>query len=195
MALIQGKANAAAASSELNSAIKSAQKEGKKSGKVIEVPDNLVFHEIAKDEIVPIVNKDNPVSSLSWEQLKDINTGKVSNWKEVGGPDLAIQVVTSHAGSATRAVFKKMVMNKEEYIANAIQVRSTRLEVNEVSKAKGAIGAVSKVFMEQNPDRAKIISTDPISRPLALITIGQASAPVQKVIDFYRSGEGMKYMQ
>ncbi len=193
MALIEGKTKVAAASSPLESAIKSAQKAAKKAGKEIAIPDNLVFHELTKDIIVPIVHKDNPVSALSFDQLAKLNTGEVTNWKEVGGPDMPVKVVTSHAGSATRAVFQKKVMKKAEYAADATLVKSTRLELQQVSKDKGATGAVSEKFYAQNPGDTKIVKTDEISRPLALITVGEPTPEVQKLIDFFRSPAGQKY--
>ncbi len=195
MALIEGKSVVAAASSPLESAIKSAKKAAKKAGKEISIPDNLIFHEIAKDVIVPIVNKDNPVSALSFAQLAKLNTGEVTNWKEVGGPDLPVKVVTSHAGSATRAVFQKKVMKKADYVAGATIVKSTRLEIQHVSKDKGAIGAVSEGFYKLNPLNSKIVKTEDISRPLALITIGEPTPEVQKLIDFFRSPAGQKFFK
>jgi len=191
LALFEGKTNVAISSNTLEASIKSAQKVRKKDGKPpVEVPAGLQYHEITKDIIVPIVHKDNPVSNLSWPQLADLNTGKTTNWKDVGGPDLPVQVITSHAGSSTKAVFQKMVMKKAEYAANAIQVKSTRLEINEVSKTAGGIGAVSAGFFSLNPGNAKLIASNTIERPLGLITIGDPAPEVQKVIDFYRSPEG-----
>ncbi len=195
IAVIEGKAPASATSSSLKSTVNAGKKAAKKSGKMLSIPNNLEFHEIASDVIVPIVHKDNPVSSLSWEQLKAINTGTITNWKAVGGHDLPIRVVTSHEGSSTRAVFQKMVMKKAPYIDTAVKVMSTRLEINEVSKYKGAIGAVSEGFIRQNPGKSKLIQTDEISRPLALITVGTPTATVQKVIDFYRSPAGRKQIK
>ncbi len=195
VALLEGKTNVAITSNNLEGSVNSAQKVLKKDGKpAAQIPDDLQFHKITEDIIVPIVNKDNPVTSLNWAQLADLNTGKVTNWKEVGGPDLAVQVVTSHAGSSTKAVFQKQVMKKADYAASAIQVKSTRLEINEVSKAPGGVGAVSAGFFSLNPGRCKVVKTDTISRPLALITIGDPAPEVQKVIDFYRSAEGQKYI-
>ena len=195
IALIEGKAPVSAASEDLEGAIKSAKKAVKKMGKTINIPKNLQYHEITRDVIVPIVHKDNPVKSLTWEQLKAINTGKIKNWKEVGGPDLPIRVITSHAGSATRAVFQKMVMKGEDYAPDAVKVMSTRLEVREVSKYRGAIGAVSLGFVKMNPGRTHIVKTDPITRPLGLITIGQPKENVKKLIEFFRSEEGRKYIK
>lgn len=195
LALIDGKTPLAAASSELESAVKSAGKAAQKAGQNITIPANLMFHEIARDEIVPIVHQDNPVTTLTWAQLKDIHTGQVTNWSALGGPDLAIRVVTSHAGSATRAVFQEEVMKKEAYVAGAKEVPSTRREIQEVSKYKGAIGAVSRGFFEQNPEQTKAVQSDPISRPLALITVGEPTGDAKKVIDFFRSPEGQKHIQ
>jgi phosphate transport system substrate-binding protein len=195
LALLGGKTNVAITSNNLEGTIKSAQKVLKKEGKpAVQIPEDLQFHEITKDVIVPIVNKDNPVASLTWAQLADLNTGKVSNWKDVGGADQAVQVVTSHAGSSTKAVFQKQVMRKADYAASAIQVKSTRLEINEVSKNVGGIGAVSAGFFNLNPGKTKMVKTETISRPLALITVGDPAPDVQKIIDFFRSTEGKKYI-
>jgi phosphate transport system substrate-binding protein len=195
IALLEGKTNAAISSNTLEDSIKSAQKVRKKAGKPsVEVPEGLQYHKITEDVIVPVVHKDNPVSQLSWEQLAALNTGKIKNWKDVGGTDTPVQVVTSHAGSSTKAVFQKMVMKKAEYAPNAIQVKSTRLEINETSKNKGGIGAVSKGFFNLNPGATKIVKTDPIQRPLGIITIGDPAPEVQKIIEFFQSAEGKKYI-
>ena len=135
----------------------------------------------------------NTVDSLTFEQLTKLNTGEVTNWKDVGGPDMPVKVVTSHAGSATKAVFQKKVMKKAAYAADATIVKSTRLELQHVSKDKGATGAVSKKFYSMNPGDTKIVKTDEISRPLALITVGEPTAEAQKLIDFFKSPAGQKF--
>ena len=195
IALLDGKTNVAITSNNMEGTLKSAQKVRKKAGKpAVEIPDNLQFHEITIDIIVPIVNKANPVESLTWAQLAGLNTGTITNWKEVGGNDVPVQVVTSHTGSSTKAVFQKQVMKKAAYAAKAIEVKSTRLEINEVSKAIGGVGAVSAGFFNLNPGKTKLVKTDTVSRPLALVTIGDPAPEVQKIIDFFRSAEGKKYI-
>lgn len=198
LALFDNRVPAAAASESLPEAVASAMKaarDQKRSVNDLAIPLNLQFHELARDNIVIIVNKDNPVTALTQEQLKSINTGKVHNWSEVGGPNLPIVVVTSHAGSATRAVFQKQVMNNADYVLGAIKVASTREELDEVSNAKGGIGAVSEGFYRMNPGHTRTVNAPVISRPLGLITIGAPQPMVRQIIDFYRSPQGQKWLQ
>ena len=195
LALFEGKTNVAISSNVLEGSINSAQKVRKKTGQPpIDVPEGLQYHTITEDIIVPIVHEDNPVESLTWEQLAKLNTGEIKNWKEVGGPDMPVKVITSHAGSSTKAVFQKLVMKKADYAPDAEQVKSTRLELNLVSKSIGGVGAVSQGFFNLNPGNSKIVKTDKISRPLGFITIGDPDNDVQQIIDFFRSAEGKKYI-
>jgi len=195
IALFEGKVPVAAASESLEAAVNSAKKAAEESGKAVSAPADLQFHEIKVDSIVVIVNKDNPVDALTKAQLKDINSGKVKNWKEVGGPDLPVKVVTSQPGSATRAVFQKQIMDGADYIPGVIEVRTTREELNEVSKDKGGIGAVSEDFFTQNPGKSKTVKAPTIKRPLALITVGKPKPEAQKLIDFFKSAEGKKLLK
>ena len=57
------------------------------------------------------MNDDNPVDNLSTEQLRDIYAGKITNWKEVGGEDLRIQVINRDEASGTREAFRTIVMD------------------------------------------------------------------------------------
>ena len=58
----------------------------------------------------------NPVISLRWEQLRDIHTGKITNWKQVGGKDQAITVYCDAPTGGTRALIKKVIMDEEDYL-------------------------------------------------------------------------------
>jgi phosphate transport system substrate-binding protein len=195
MALAEGKVTVSATSETLNDTVESAKKAAKDQDKSFTAPSNLVFHELARDSIMVIVHKDNPVTALTKAQLKDLNTGKIKNWKEVGGPDLPVKIVTSHAGSATRAVFQKQMMDGSEYVAGAAEIRTTKEEINEVGKEKGGIGALSESFIAANPGKVKVVKAPEIMRPLALITAGQPKPEVQKMIDYFRSAEGKKNIQ
>ena len=186
VALLQGKADVAMASESLEDAILSAGKAAAKQGVTIAPPDNLMYHEISKDRMLVIVNMRNPIVELTRTQIKDIHTGKITNWRAVGGEDLAIQVITSHAGSATRAMFQKLVMGGEKYVKSALEVDSTPLELDLVSHTKGGIGVVSATFFAQNAGEAKFIEAPLLTRPLGLITIGLPNAGARQLIDYAR---------
>ena len=72
--------------------------------------DQLVDHKVCAIGFAVVVNKKVTVTSLTKQQIQDIFTGKITNWKEVGGQDLAIQVVHRAASSGTRATFVSTVM-------------------------------------------------------------------------------------
>jgi phosphate transport system substrate-binding protein len=144
-------------------------------------------HLLMQDLIVVIVHPSNTVPQLTWEQLADIHAGKVTNWKEVGGPDQAIVVVTDIPTAATRHVFQKMVMKDAPFVPGAREVQSTREQVELVGKFKGGIGVVSEAFVKMNPGKVKVVKSKEISRPLLLVTKGKPQPDVQKVIDFLQT--------
>jgi phosphate transport system substrate-binding protein len=163
----------------------------KKAVKELGTIPNLQEHVLAQDSMKVIVNKQNPVASLTKEQLKGLNTGKVKNWKEVGGSDADVIVVTSVKGSGTRSFFSKTVMDGEQYAADAVEASTTMAEIKEVATMKEAIGAVSESFVN---DTVKTVDGPPISRPLIFVTKGEPSPGVRKLIDFIK-GEGQKYLK
>lgn len=189
--LVKGKCDASMASEELADAISSM-----KAASGTEPSADLKGNVITSDVIKVILNLSNPVAKLSKEQLKDLHTGKIANWKDVGGADLPVIVVTSHAGSATKKVFQKLVMDGAPYVTGAIEVETTRKEIENVENFPEGIGAVSNGFVNlpEYKGKVKVAETMEISRPLMLITKGEPSANVKKVLDFF-NGEGKKYIK
>ncbi|WP_224960110.1 substrate-binding domain-containing protein [Geomonas subterranea] len=189
--LVAGKCDAAMASEELADAVASMKDA---SGKA--ATGDLKPNVITDDIIKVIVNPANPVTKLSKEQLKGLHNGTIDNWSKVGGSDLSVIVVTSHLGSATRKVFQKSVMEGTPYVAGALEVETTRKEIDNVSQFPEGIGAVSMGFINLpgNKEKVKIVDTPVISRPLMLITKGDPSPAVQKIVDFFK-GEGKKYIK
>ena len=161
-----------------------------------DAPADLKPNVITSDVIKVIVNPANPVSKLSKDQLKGLHNGSIDNWKAVGGPDQPVIVVTSHLGSATKKVFQKAMMDGTKYVDGAIEVKTTREEIDNVGQLVEGIGAVSLGFVNLpgNKEKVKIVETPEISRPLMLITRGEPSAKVKKVLDFF-TGEGKKYIR
>lgn len=163
----------------------------------------VVATTIGKDAIAAIVNPGNSVSSLSLAQLNDIFTGKVTNWKDVGGSDMPIKVFITDKNSATNKVFKKVVLQGKEYKAKI--VRPDAKIVRLVSSQKGAIGQISFAFIMGN-DKVKPIkpngqeasvsnSNYPITRPLNIVTKGQPSGAAKDFIDWTLSSEGQKVIK
>lgn len=189
--LVAGKADASMASEELADAIASMKAA---TGK--DAPADLKPNVITTDVIKVIVNPANPVANLSKDQLKGLHTGTIDNWKAVGGPDQPVIVVTSHSGSATRKVFSKLMMDNAKYVDGAIEVKTTREEIDNVGQLPEAIGAVSMGFINLpgNREKVKIVDSPDISRPLMLITRGEQSPAVKKIVDFFK-GEGKKYIK
>ncbi|TAN42830.1 MAG: phosphate ABC transporter substrate-binding protein [Nitrospirae bacterium] len=189
--LVKGRCDAAMASEEMADAISSM-----KAASGTEAPADLKGHTIVSDIIKVIVNPSNTVSKLSKDQLKALSTGKIASWNAVGGPEMSVIVVTSHAGSATRKVFQKLMMDNAPYAPGAIEVETTRKEIETVNLFPEGIGAVSQGFINLpgNKDKIKVVETPEISRPLMVITKGDASPKVQKLLDFFR-GEGKKYIK
>lgn len=188
----EGRAAVTATSASLSETIEAARKDAQEKGKSFTPPANLVFHEIAQDRVVPIVHKDNPVRSLSKEQLKEILSGKVTSWKAVGGADAPIKVVTGTSASGTRAHIAKEVIGGE-WAASSKEMRTTADELKAVSLDKNAIGAIGEeVVTASGGSAVKVVPGFALVRPVGFITVGAPNPTVQKMIDFLRSPEARK---
>jgi phosphate transport system substrate-binding protein len=178
--LIDGACDAAMASASLEATVQAAKSAGLKKP----LPD-LKLQVIAKSEVVFIVHPSNPVQKLSWEQIKDIHTGKIANWKELGGPDLAITVYTDAKASATRGLIKQVVLANAEYAASAKAVDYVKQVSDRVSQDPSGIGGLGAGFVTAG--QVSVVSTKKIERPLGFITVGSASPKVQKVLDAFKT--------
>ena len=94
------------------------------------------------------MNDDNPVDNLSTEQLRDIYAGKITNWKEVGGEDLKIQVINRDEASGTREAFRTIVMDGTPFDRRSAVLSGTGQVRDVVSRSRGAIGYISLGFVE-----------------------------------------------
>lgn len=186
VALIEGKVPVATAGDVLKDAVEAAQDAAKNQKKELKVPDNLVYFPIGVDEMQVIVHKSNPVTALSKAQLKDIATGKITNWKTVGGPDLPIKFIVTKPGLAPGLFFQKVIMDDAPYVAGATEVQSPKEVITWVSRSPGGIGGAATVFMNVDAGDTKAIKAPPLSRPLGLVTIGQPTGGVKKVVDFLK---------
>ena len=178
--LSEGHADAALVSEPMEIALDAAAAAGKKLD-----ASKLQMHEVKKAEIVFVVHPSNSVSSLTWDQLRDIHTGKITNWKEVGGKDMPIVVYSDAVSGGTRAMVKKVVMGGAEYGPNVRSLTAVKRVAELVAKDPAGVGGVGAGFVAASEQ--KVIQTKKIERPLALVTMGPPSAPVKDVIAAFRA--------
>jgi phosphate transport system substrate-binding protein len=150
---------------------------------------------IAYDCIVPVVHPSNPVSNLTLEQLKAIYKGELTNWKELGGPDLKIVVISRDTSSGTYEVWEEKVMKKERVAAGAMLQASNGAIVQVVSSNKYAIGYIGLGYVNNTvkslsvndipgTEETTLNGRYPISRPLFMFTRGWPAGDTLNFINF-----------
>ncbi|MBW1769319.1 MAG: PstS family phosphate ABC transporter substrate-binding protein, partial [Deltaproteobacteria bacterium] len=105
---------------------------------------------VAYDCIVPVVHPGNSVMNITMQQLKAIYKGKIKNWKEIGGPDRPVVVISRDTSSGTYEVWAKKVMKKERVFPGALLQASNGVIVQAVSKNKNAIGYIGIGYMSKS---------------------------------------------
>jgi len=167
-------------------------------------PDLKVFT-IARDGIAIVVHPDVPVDGLTKDQVRDIFAGKITNWSEVGGPEVPIVVVSREEGSGTRAAFEEMVMGKKgpPIVDTAILQPSNGAVRTTVSTTPNSIGFLSFGYLDESVKALAIDEVEateenaasgvyPIVRPLNLLTKGEPTGVVKAWLGFILSEEGQK---
>ena len=164
---------------------------------------NPVAHVVSYDAIIPVVHPKNKVTNLSIDQLSQIYQGKITNWKEVGGDDLKIVVISRDSSSGTFESWDHFVMKKAKVTPRAQMLASNGALVTAVAKNKYAIayvgiGYINKSLkpLQVNGIKATIgaaMSKEyPLSRELYMYTNGEPQGQVAKYIAFVKSAEGQK---
>ncbi|WP_342303967.1 PstS family phosphate ABC transporter substrate-binding protein [Methanolobus sp. ZRKC5] len=164
-----------------------------------------VEHVVAWDGIAVVVNPENPVTELTFDQLKSIYDGSISNWADVGGEDLIITVITRDSSSGTYGYFQEEVLLDEEYRQDALVQPATGAIVQEVAQNTGAIGYIGYAYLGENiaalaldggegfveATPENIISGDyPLARPLYYYTNGDPAGLAKEFIDYVLSPTG-----
>lgn len=147
----------------------------------------LVDHQICAIGIAAVVNKDVTVTNLTKAQLKDIFTGKITNWKDVGGKDEKITLITRPASSGTRALFKQYALDGADELTNAALSSddSGTLEKN-ISTTNGSIGYLAFSYLVGKYTVSKI-SIDGVAPTLENVYNGKY--PVWGTEHMYTNGE------
>ncbi|MEY2465716.1 MAG: phosphate transport system substrate-binding protein [Verrucomicrobiota bacterium] len=97
-------------------------------------------YKVALDGLSVYVNESSPINELDLDQLEKIFTGKVKNWKEIGGPDAPITVYSRENSSGTYEFFKEHVLKGHDFVSSAQTMPGTAALLQAVSKDKGGIG-------------------------------------------------------
>ncbi|MBC9118107.1 phosphate ABC transporter substrate-binding protein PstS family protein [Fructobacillus fructosus] len=158
---------------------------------------NLVDHRVAVVGIMPIVNQEVGVDNLTLEQLTAIFTGKITNWKDVGGNDQKIVLVNRAAGSGTRAAFEKWAMNGATS-KEAQEQDSSGMVKSIVKNTPGAISYVAFAYKSSDVTSVKvngIMPTDenvengsyPIWSYEHIYTKGQPTADTKSFLEYMQS--------
>lgn len=160
-------------------------------------------HVVAHDAIIPVVHPKNKVSNLSIDQLSQIYQGKITNWKEVGGEDLKIVVISRDSSSGTFESWDHFVMKKAKVTPKAQMLASNGAIVTAIAKNRYAIGYLGIGYINKSVKSLQVNSVTasvqtalskeyPLSRELYMYTDGDAKGDVAKYLGFVKSAEGQK---
>ena len=174
---------------------------------------NVVEKVIAYDGLVVIVHPDNPVKELTMAQIKDIFTGKVKNWKELGGPDQKITALSRESNSGTYVFFQEHVLNKENFDPSVKLMPASSAIAQSISQDKWSVGylglgytkeAKVKIINVKKDENSPAVTPNhntvldksySIARPLFLIFNGEPQGFLLKFLEFTLSDEGQKIVE
>jgi len=191
--------NAACDVATMSRPMKSSEKKSAQDAGVL-VIENIV----AMDGIAIIVHPSNPVKGLTIEQIRGIYTGKIKNWKELGGPDKPIVVISRDTNSGTYETFDTLVLNKEKLTDKAEYVGSSGAIRERVMTTENAIGYVGMAFLEGvkavkvndvDATPEKVLKSEyPLSRPLYMYTNGRPKegSHLFNYVNLCKTAEGKK---
>ena len=167
---------------------------------------------VALDGLAVVVHPKNPVTQLTLDQLAGLFTGAIRSWREVGGQDAAVVLLSREVNSGTHVYFKEHVLgtkdgHQQEFAAEALLLPSSQAIADEVAANPAAIGYYGMGYLNPKNRAVTVAKTPagpfiapseaavrsgayPISRPLFLYTRGQPQGMVSAFLDFLASPEG-----
>lgn len=164
---------------------------------------------VAYDALAVVVHPSNAVGRLTREQLEAIFTGKITNWKEVGGADQKIVVYSRETSSGTYEFFKESVLKNKNYKSGILSMPATGAIIQSVGQTKGAIGYVGLAYLNKEVKPLQVSydggknyvtpsvenaknKTYPIVRPLFYYYEAKNGAAVKPFMDYVLSSAGQR---
>jgi ABC-type phosphate transport system substrate-binding protein len=177
MDLVAGKAQIAMISAPLED---EAKKLNRKTPGAVDVA-RLKTHQIGESRVAFVVHPGNTVKSLTNAQLADIFAGKIKNWKDVGGPDLLIVIVTAQPGDGLRAMVEATLLKGGELPTETRAMSNVTQVPKVVSQLPGGIGIVAPISIDSSV--VELRGDTPIVQPLILVTMGEETPEIRRVLD------------
>ncbi|MCE5220399.1 MAG: phosphate ABC transporter substrate-binding protein [Clostridium sp.] len=174
----------------------------------------LVDHKVVAQGFGIVVSKSLGIDDLSSDQIKSIFAGKVTNWKDVGGPNKEILLIHRTAGSGTRATFEKTILGNDKSLENdslGVTQDSNGAVLSAMRSNDGAISYLGLAYMQtkEAQDALKLVKIDGVSSDKANITDGsykfwswghmytkgEATGLAKSFIDFVTSSDNKENME
>lgn len=166
----------------------------------------IIVHPIALEPILIVVNKENPVSNLSSEQVSAIFRGDIVNWKEVGGIDKPLIVVARLHCKDRSGHWKKILPKAEEFTQMRLDVKSAEAMVDKVNKLPNAIGHIGSAWRFKDDNQVKILKINnylptsgnlknkkyPYYRELSAVTNKFPSDSLMKIINHAQTSKTLQ---
>ena len=160
----------------------------------------IVGHDLVGIPFVFIVNKDVAIDNLSTQQYVDIMTGKITNWKDVGGSDQKITIIHRAKSSGSRATIETVVLKGQEFTNDAVIQDSNGAVRSAIATTPGAIGYVDAAYVDASVKALKFNGTAysiqavsdgkyPVYTTGKMFTKGEATGAVKAFIDYVTSAE------
>ena len=189
----------------IEAAITGAANIGMSSRNLTDAEKILYAVTIAKDAIAIIVHPTSPVDNLPLDKIREVFSGKVTNWKELGGPNHPIDIVTREEGSGTRESFQKFVMGKEDISLGALVQDSNGSVRQVISSDPNAIGYISLGLVNDQVKALRISDIEPnlnnvyngkytLVRPFLFVFSGEPAGEAKSFLEFVLSPQAQKLL-
>lgn len=179
--LAQGRVDAVVSTVSLPVLLAAAAKE-----KVLIDPASLQQFEVGKNDTVILINRKNRVKNLTTKQLKAIFTGKIGNWKLVGGANKPIVIVWNSAASSEKEVFQKEILRGASFTDKLKSVGSYDEVRSSVMATPGAIGIVPRGFVSKT---VKVPKTPLVESKVIIVTKGEPTPDVKKLLELLKDAQ------